>query len=75
MTEFAEGSAEMMIVMREGATPKEINHILERLQESGVRGHVSEGDVVTVIGVIGDRETIAGSIRKKPFSMSRAQAE
>ncbi|MHB0978486.1 MAG: 3-deoxy-7-phosphoheptulonate synthase [Thermoleophilia bacterium] len=50
----------MMIVMREGATQAEIEHVLERLADSGARGHVSTGDVVTVIGVIGEREVIAG---------------
>lgn len=54
------GSIEMMIVMREGATQGEVEHVLERLAEAGARGHVSTGDVVTVIGVIGDREVIAG---------------
>ncbi len=58
---FAEGgSIEMMIVMREGAGEAEIEQILERLAEAGATGHVSTGDVVTVIGVIGDREVIAG---------------
>ncbi|MHB8870674.1 MAG: 3-deoxy-7-phosphoheptulonate synthase [Thermoleophilia bacterium] len=50
----------MMIVMREGATQAEIEHVLARLTESGARGYVSTGDVVTVIGVIGEREVIAG---------------
>ena len=54
------GSIEMMIVMREGATQEEVEHVLERLADAGARGHVSTGDVVTVIGVIGDREVIAG---------------
>jgi 3-deoxy-7-phosphoheptulonate synthase len=54
------GSIDMMIVMREGATSGDVETVLERLAESGARGHVSQGDVVTVIGVIGDREVIAG---------------
>jgi 3-deoxy-7-phosphoheptulonate synthase len=54
------GSIEMMIVMSEGASQQEIDHVLERLTEAGARGHVSTGDVVTVIGVLGDREVIAG---------------
>jgi len=60
MNLFEGGSIEMMIVMREGATQAEIEHVLERLTESGARGYVSTGDVVTVIGVIGEREVIAG---------------
>ncbi len=60
MSLFEGGSIEMMIVMREGATQAEIEHVLERLADSGARGHVSTGDVVAVIGVIGEREVIAG---------------
>ncbi len=55
-----DGSLEMMIVMKEGAADAEVEHVLTRLREAGARGHISTGDVVTVIGVIGDREVIAG---------------
>jgi 3-deoxy-7-phosphoheptulonate synthase len=54
------GSIDMMIVMRESASPTEVEQVLERLAEAGARGHVSRGEVVTVIGVMGDREAIAG---------------
>jgi len=54
------GSTEMMIVMREDATPEEVERILERLDNAGAKGHVSTGDVVTVIGVSGERDVIAG---------------
>lgn len=50
----------MMIVMRSSAEQKDVQHILDRLEEAGAAGHVSGGDVVTVIGVIGDREVISG---------------
>lgn len=60
MTALDGGSIEMMIVMNEGATQHDVEHVLEKLAEAGARGHVSTGDVVTVIGVIGDREVIAG---------------
>ena len=53
-------STEMMIVMQEDAGPEEVQRILERLESAGARGHVSTGDMVTVIGVIGEREVIAG---------------
>ncbi|HZK49695.1 MAG TPA: 3-deoxy-7-phosphoheptulonate synthase [Thermoleophilia bacterium] len=60
MSMLEAGGIEMMIVMQEGATQREVEHVLERLGEAGARGHVSTSDVVTVIGVIGDREVIAG---------------
>jgi 3-deoxy-7-phosphoheptulonate synthase len=54
------GSIDMMIVMRESASAADVEQVLDRLAEAGARGHVSQGDVVTVIGVMGDREVIAG---------------
>lgn len=53
-------STEMMIIMQDDAGPDEVERILERLNSAGARGHVSTGDVVTVIGVIGERDVIAG---------------
>jgi 3-deoxy-7-phosphoheptulonate synthase len=50
----------MMIVMQEGATPAQIEHVVARIREAGARAHLSEGEFVTVIGAIGDdRELIA----------------
>jgi 3-deoxy-7-phosphoheptulonate synthase len=54
------GSTEMMIVMQESAPEEDVERILERLESAGARGHVSTGDVVTVIGIIGERDVIAG---------------
>jgi 3-deoxy-7-phosphoheptulonate synthase len=49
----------MMIVMREGATEAEIAHVVERVQSTGARAHVSEGELMTVIGAIGDRDHVS----------------
>jgi 3-deoxy-7-phosphoheptulonate synthase len=54
------GSTEMMIVMQESALSEDVERILERLESAGARGHVSTSDVVTVIGVMGERDVIAG---------------
>ena len=54
------GSTEMMIVMQESATTEDVDRILERLESAGARGHVSTSDVATVIGVMGERDVIAG---------------
>src|SRR5680860_694521 len=48
-----------MIVMRKDAEPADVQYIVDKLAEAGAEGHVSSGDVVTVIGVIGDREVIS----------------
>jgi 3-deoxy-7-phosphoheptulonate synthase len=49
----------MMIVMREGATKEQVDAVVERVESTGATAHVSEGDVLTVVGAIGDRERIA----------------
>jgi 3-deoxy-7-phosphoheptulonate synthase len=54
------GSTEMMIVMEEAAPEEDVTRILELLESAGARGHVSTSDLVTVIGVMGERDVIAG---------------
>jgi 3-deoxy-7-phosphoheptulonate synthase len=55
-----QGSTEMMIVMQESASAEDVERILERLETAGAQGHVSTSDLVTVIGVAGERDVIAG---------------
>jgi 3-deoxy-7-phosphoheptulonate synthase len=49
----------MMIVMKEGASPAQIDAVIKRVESVGAAAHVSQGEVVTVIGAIGDREHVA----------------
>jgi 3-deoxy-7-phosphoheptulonate synthase len=49
----------MMIVMKEGASKDQVDAVVERVESVGAAAHVSEGEVLTVIGAIGDRERIA----------------
>jgi len=49
----------MMIVMKETATPEEIRAVVDRVESVGARAHLSEGDIHTVVGAIGDREQVA----------------
>src|ERR687892_1990552 len=49
----------MMIVMKEGATEEQISHVVERIEEVGCTAHLSEGELLTVIGAIGDRDRVA----------------
>jgi 3-deoxy-7-phosphoheptulonate synthase len=49
----------MMIVMKEGATKDQVDAVVERVESVGAAAHVSEGEVLTVVGAIGDRERIA----------------
>jgi 3-deoxy-7-phosphoheptulonate synthase len=49
----------MMIVMKQTASPEEIQAVIDRIESVGARAHPSRGDEITVIGAIGDREHIA----------------
>src|SRR5438128_8629577 len=48
----------MIIVLRPHSTQAQIDHILERIQELGLRPHVSRGELRTIIGVIGDERKL-----------------
>jgi 3-deoxy-7-phosphoheptulonate synthase len=48
----------MMIVMKEGATDEQIAAVVERIEAVGASAHLSKGELVTVIGAIGDREHV-----------------
>src|SRR3954467_8562995 len=49
----------MMIVMKEGASRHDVDAVIARVESVGAKAHVSEGELVTVIGAIGDREHVA----------------
>ncbi len=44
------------MIMRTGATPKDVNRVVERLKAFGLGANVSAGVEKTVIGVIGERK-------------------
>jgi 3-deoxy-7-phosphoheptulonate synthase len=48
----------MMIVMKPTATEQDVEAVIERVASAGVRAHPIDGEELTVIGVIGDREHI-----------------
>jgi 3-deoxy-7-phosphoheptulonate synthase len=50
---------EMMIVMKPTATQDEIAAVISRVESVGARTHVSQGEEITIIGAIGDREHVA----------------
>ena len=45
----------MIVVMQRGATEREINYVVERVQSLGLRPHVIHGTERTVIAAIGDK--------------------
>src|SRR5581483_4002854 len=48
----------MMIVMKEGATEEQIQAVVSRVESVGCSAHVSRGEVLTVMGAIGDRDRV-----------------
>src|SRR5438046_6494171 len=53
------GFPELLIVRGASATVDEVGHVVERLEEAGVRARVTHGRESTVIGAIGGRELLA----------------
>jgi 3-deoxy-7-phosphoheptulonate synthase len=48
----------MMIVMRPEASEEQIDRVVERVESVGCSAHVSRGEMLTVVGAIGDREKV-----------------
>lgn len=48
----------MIIVMKQNATPEEVNHVVEKIKQLGLKSNVSKGIERTVIGVIGEEDKI-----------------
>lgn len=55
----------MIVVMKKKATETQIEKVIKKIRENGLRPHVSRGEVLTIIGIIGDE-------RKVPESQIRA---
>jgi 3-deoxy-7-phosphoheptulonate synthase len=51
----------MIIVMRAGATPADIDQVTDRVTALGFQVHLSRGTERTIIGVIGDERTLDAS--------------
>jgi 3-deoxy-7-phosphoheptulonate synthase len=48
----------MIIVIRPESTQQQIDHVLERIRELGFKPHLSQGELRTIIGVIGDENKL-----------------
>lgn len=58
----------MIIVMKPGATPQQIQHVVDLVREYGLREHVIVGSDRTVIACIGDKRTVdKGAIENAPL--------
>lgn len=54
----------MIIVVRPNTTPEKIEHIVKRIEELGFKAHLSQGELRTIIGVIGDE----GKLQAEPLA-------
>jgi 3-deoxy-7-phosphoheptulonate synthase len=52
------GDESLIIVMSGDATAADVAHVVQRLEDIGAEAHVSVGRSRTVIGAVGDRETV-----------------
>lgn len=48
----------MIVVMKSGASEKEIQHVMKKIEEMGLKPHLSKGVERTVIGAIGDEQLL-----------------
>lgn len=54
----SKGDESLIIVMRHGVDSSEIAQVVQRLEDIGAEAHVSKGKYRTVIGAVGERETV-----------------
>src|SRR5262245_66345757 len=45
----------MIVVMKPGSTQKQIDHVIERIEQLGLRSHVIVGTELTVIAAVGEK--------------------
>ena len=48
----------MIIVLKPDSTAEQLDHLLDRIRELGLRPHISHGERRTIIGVIGDENKL-----------------
>ena len=45
----------MIIVMKPSALPQDVDKIVDAVEKEGLKAHLSHGEEVTIIGVVGDK--------------------
>lgn len=48
----------MILVLKEGATEREIDDLKEKIQKKGLKTNYSKGEEVTILGIIGDKTVL-----------------
>ncbi|MBR4152516.1 MAG: 3-deoxy-7-phosphoheptulonate synthase [Selenomonadaceae bacterium] len=49
----------MIVVMKPGSTQEDLAAVVNKIETAGLRTHLSKGEEVTIVGVIGDKKIIA----------------
>ena len=49
----------MIVVLKPGLKPEEIQKVIERIESFGLKAHISEGKERTIVGAIGDERLMA----------------
>ena len=49
----------MIVVMKPGSTQENLAAVVNKIEAAGLRTHLSKGEEVTIVGVIGDKKIIA----------------
>jgi len=65
----------MIVVMKQGAAPAQVDHVIQRIEQLGLRSHVIEGTELTVVAALGEKrdgakqalETIEGVDKVVPI--------
>lgn len=50
----------MIVIMKPGASEEAVKKVTDLIEEKGLQVHLSKGDQVTIIGVVGDKTKLAG---------------
>lgn len=51
----------MIVIMKPRASGEAVKRVTKLIEDKGLRVHLSQGDQVTIIGVVGDKTRLAGS--------------
>ena len=61
----------MVVVMKPGCTPEQVEHVAELLREMGLKDHVIVGTDLTVVAAVGDKRALDMFGNKYPLEWIR----
>ena len=48
----------MIVVMKKSATEEQIKRVIDKIKECDLKPHLSKGETLTIIGIIGDERRV-----------------